>query len=80
MRISQVFISRPRQEAEELAGLLAPLGLQTIVQPAFEYAPLNLRASDPQGFARFEAAAPGSLAVFTSPITMSISEASRYGG
>ena len=67
MRISQVFISRPRQEAEELAGLLAPLGLQTIVQPAFEYAPLNLRASDPQGFARFEAAAPGSLAVFTSP-------------
>lgn len=67
MRISQIFISRPRQEAEELAGLLAPLGLQAIVQPAFEYAPLNLRACDPQGFARFEAAAPGSLLVFTSP-------------
>lgn len=67
MRISQVFISRPRQEAEELAGLLAPLGLQAIVQPAFEYASLDLHASDPPGYARFEAAAPGSLAVFTSP-------------
>jgi uroporphyrinogen-III synthase len=67
MRISQVFISRPGQEARELAGLLAPLGLQAIVQPAFEYASLDLRASDPQGYARFEAAGPGSLVVFTSP-------------
>lgn len=67
MRISQVFISRPRQEAEVLAGLLAPLGLQAVVQPAFEYASLDLRAFDPHGYARFEAAATGSLAVFTSP-------------
>jgi len=36
MKLSHVFISRPRREAEELAAMLAPLGLQTVVQPAFD--------------------------------------------
>lgn len=67
MKFSHVFISRPRQEAEELAGMLAPLGLQTIVQPAFEYVALDARVSDPAGYAKFEAAAAGDLVVFTSP-------------
>jgi uroporphyrinogen-III synthase len=67
VKFSHVFISRPRPEAEELAAMLAPLGLQTVVQPAFEYAALNARANDPAGFARLEAAATGDLVVFTSP-------------
>jgi len=67
LRFSHVFISRPRQEAEELAAMLAPLGLRAVVQPAFEYLPLDLRATDPAGFTRLEAAAPGGLVVFTSP-------------
>jgi uroporphyrinogen-III synthase len=67
VKFSHVFITRPRQEAEELAGMLAPLGLQTIVQPAFEYLQLDLRASDPAGYARLAAARPGDLVVFTSP-------------
>jgi uroporphyrinogen-III synthase len=67
VRFSHVFISRPRQEAEELAGMLAPLGLQTIVQPAFEYLQLDVLASDPAGYAKLEAAAPDDLVVFTSP-------------
>ena len=47
--------------------MLAPLGLQAIVQPAFEYRALDVRASDPAGYARLEAARPGDLVVFTSP-------------
>jgi uroporphyrinogen-III synthase len=67
LKFSHVFISRPRQEAEELAGMLAPLGLQAVVQPAFEYLALDARVSDPAGYARLEAARPGDLVVFTSP-------------
>lgn len=67
MRFSQVFITRPRQEAEDLAALLAPLGLRAIVQPAFEYSALDLGVTDPAGLARLEAAAPGSRVIFTSP-------------
>jgi uroporphyrinogen-III synthase len=67
LKFSHVLISRPRQEAEELAAMLAPLGLRAVVQPAFEYLPLDLRATDPAGFAGLEAAAPGGLVVFTSP-------------
>jgi uroporphyrinogen-III synthase len=67
LNFSHVFISRPRQEAEELAGMLAPLGLRAVVQPAFDYCALDARASDPAGYARLEAARPGDLVVFTSP-------------
>jgi uroporphyrinogen-III synthase len=52
LKFSHVFISRPRQEAEELAALLAPLGLQVVLQPAFEYLPLDVRATDPAGAKR----------------------------
>lgn len=67
LNFSHVFIARPRQEAEELASMLAPLGLQAVVQPAFEYLALDARANDPAGYARLAAAAPGDLVVFTSP-------------
>jgi uroporphyrinogen-III synthase len=67
MRLSHVFISRPQREAEELAAMLAPLGLETVVQPAFDYVTLDARQDDPEAFAEFESAGTGDLAVFTSP-------------
>lgn len=67
MSFSHVFISRPLNEAEELAAMLAPLGLQTIVQPAFDYLPLNARAEAPDAFAELEDARSSDLVVFTSP-------------
>jgi hypothetical protein len=66
VNFSHVFISRPRQEAEELARMLEPLGLEVVVQPAFSTWRWT-RANDPAGYARLEAAAPGDLVVFTSP-------------
>jgi uroporphyrinogen-III synthase len=67
MSFSHVFISRPLHEAEELAALLAPLGLDAIVQPAFDYHPLNARAEAPEAFAKLEDARSSDLVVFTSP-------------
>jgi uroporphyrinogen-III synthase len=67
MRFSHVFISRPHREAEELAAMLAQLGLQAIMQPAFDYAPLDARAGDPTTFAELESATAMDLVVFTSP-------------
>ena len=67
MSFTHVFISRPRQESEELAALLRPLGLETVVQPAFDYLPLDLRASQAAVAAEMEQAGPDALVVFTSP-------------
>lgn len=67
MKFSHVFISRPQREAEELAAMLAPLGLQTIVQPAFDYVALDAHRTDPQTCAELEASAARDLLVFTSP-------------
>jgi uroporphyrinogen-III synthase len=66
VRFSHIFISRPLHEAEELAAMLAPLGLQSIVQPAFDYFPLNARAEAPDAFSELEDARSGDLVVFTS--------------
>ena len=67
MTFSHVLISRPRHEAEELAAMLVPLGLEAVVQPAFDYHPLEARAEAPEAFAELEAAQPSDLLVFTSP-------------
>ena len=67
MRYSHVLISRPLHEAEELAAMIAPLGLQAVVQPAFDYLPLEARSEDPEAFAALEDARPSDLLVFTSP-------------
>lgn len=67
MTFSHVFISRPQREAEELAAMLAPLGLQTIVQPAFDFVPLDARREDPDTCAELESATASDLVVFTSP-------------
>lgn len=67
MAITHIFISRPRKESEELAALLAPLGLETIVQPAFNYFPLDIRLSQPKKSELMESADTDSLVIFTSP-------------
>jgi len=67
MKFSHVFISRPRREAEELAAMLVPLGLGAIVQPAFDYVPLDTREEDPEAWSQLESAGAGDLMIFTSP-------------
>ena len=72
MKFSHVFISRPLREAEELAAMVAPLGLRAVVQPAFDYQPLDARTDAPEAFAELEAARPSDLVVFTSPRAVSL--------
>lgn len=67
MKFSHVFISRPQREAEELAAMLAPLGLQTVVQPAFDYVALDAHKADPQTCAELESSSARDVAIFTSP-------------
>jgi len=79
MRYSHVFVSRPQREAEELAAMLAPLGLQAIVQPAFDYVAVDARSNDPDACAELESAGPADLVVFTSPraVAHGLSQLSR---
>ncbi len=67
MAFTHVFISRPRKEAEELARMLAPLGLETVVQPAFNFFPLDARISQKRELKDLEAAQSDALLIFTSP-------------
>lgn len=67
MNFTHVFISRPLREAEELAEMLSPLGLHTIVQPAFNYYPVEIERAQPDVFAEMSLAGPDTLVVFTSP-------------
>lgn len=47
--------------------MLEPLGLDAIVQPAFDYRPVAAHEADADTCARLEAAGPGDLLIFTSP-------------
>ena len=67
MKFTHVFISRPRKEAEELAGMLVPLGLRPVVQPAFSYLSLDARNAQPEIFNEMGMAGPDALVIFTSP-------------
>jgi len=67
MSFTHVFISRPRRESEELAAMLVPLGLQTVVQPAFNYFPADIALAQKEIFAEMGRAGAGTLVVFTSP-------------
>jgi uroporphyrinogen-III synthase len=67
MNFTHVFISRPRKESAELAAMLMPLGLQTVVQPAFNYFPEEIALSQKEIFAEMNMAGAGTLVVFTSP-------------
>ena len=67
MNFSHVFISRPRRESEELAAMLTPLGLHAVVQPAFSYFPVDIRASQAGLVDELGRAGRDALIIFTSP-------------
>jgi uroporphyrinogen-III synthase len=67
MTFTHVFITRPREESVELAAMLKPLGLQTVVQPAFNYFPEDIRVSQAEIFTEMRTAGADALVVFTSP-------------
>jgi len=67
MKFTHVFISRPRKEAEELAEMLVPLGLQPVAQPAFNFFSLDARSSQNEIINEMSLAGPDSLLIFTSP-------------
>jgi uroporphyrinogen-III synthase len=67
MKFTHVFISRPRREAEELAAMLVPLGLHSVVQPAFTFFLQDVRAAQRETFDEINMAGPDALVVFTSP-------------
>jgi uroporphyrinogen-III synthase len=64
---SHVFITRPRLESQELAASLTSLGLQCVVQPAFNYVALRARDLQQEIFNLMERAAGDALVIFTSP-------------
>ena len=59
--------------------MLTPLGLQAVVQPAFDYVALEAREEDPETCAELEAATATDLVVFTSPraVTHGLAQLSR---
>lgn len=61
---SSVLITRPRDKAERLAGLLSTMGIDSIVQPAQDFKARTLGASELEGLAELPAPV---LLVFTSP-------------
>jgi uroporphyrinogen-III synthase len=67
MNFTHVFITRPRQQSEELAALLIPLGLESVVQPAFTFLALDARNGQEEVFEEMKSAGPDALLVFTSP-------------
>lgn len=67
MAFSHALITRPRPQGDELAALLAPLGIECVVQPAFEYAPVDAGDEQPEACAALRTASAGDLVLFTSP-------------
>ena len=66
MRFSHVFVTRPRQESEELAAMLTPLGLQVVVQPAFDFRECNAASDQPEVIAELGDDKAPHLLIFTS--------------
>ena len=64
---SHVLLTRPRAESEELAALLAPLGVVSVILPAFESRRVDLAVAHPDESARLERATADDLVIFTSP-------------
>ncbi len=67
MRFSHVLVTRPRQESEELVALLAPLGLQVVVQSAFNFQERDIAVEQPGVLAEIERDKTPCLLIFTSP-------------
>lgn len=67
MRFSHAFLTRPRSESGDLAAMLAPLGIQAVVQPAFDFQELDAAARQPDIMAELGAGDRVPLLIFTSP-------------
>ena len=67
MRFSHVFVTRPRQESEDLAAMLAPLDLQVVVQSAFDFRERDVACEQPEVLADLEGDNTPRLLIFTSP-------------
>jgi uroporphyrinogen-III synthase len=67
MRFSHVFVTRPRLESEELAAMLAPLGLQVVVQSAFDFRERDVASEQPKVLADLAGDNTPRLLIFTSP-------------
>lgn len=63
-KFTQVLITRPRADAEQLAGLLAAMGIEAIVQPARKFRARTVGSAELSGLTGL---APPVLIVFTSP-------------
>jgi uroporphyrinogen-III synthase len=71
MRYSHIFLTRPRSEARDLAAMLSPLGLEIVIQPAFDFRELDAVIEQPDVFADLEAGRMNPLLIFTSPRAVS---------
>ena len=71
MAFSHALITRPRPQGAELAALLAPLGIECVVQPAFEYQRVDAESAQPEACSALQKAGPRDLVLFTSPRAVS---------
>ncbi len=66
MRFSHIFVTRPQLESEELAAMLVPLGLQVVVQSAFDFRGVDAASEQPEVLADLEGDKASHLLIFTS--------------
>lgn len=66
MPIDCLLITRPQPEADELADQLSDLGLNTVIQPAHEFAAVPLSEAVLGAFQTALSAGPAPLVIFTS--------------
>lgn len=71
MHYSHVFLTRPKSEARDLAAMLSPLGLEIVIQPAFDFRQLDVAVEQPELFPELEAGGVKPLLIFTSPRAVS---------
>jgi uroporphyrinogen-III synthase len=67
VKFSGIVITRPRAEAEELAGMLATIGAKPIILPAFEFKARPLPAREIRELEQAAATQGRILLIFTSP-------------
>ena len=63
MGFSHALITRPQPQGDELAALLAPLGIECVAQPAFEYRPVDASDGQPDACDALRSAGPGDLVI-----------------
>ncbi len=66
MRFDCLLITRPRAEADDLAGRLGDLDLPVVIQPAFRFTAVKMAAAEFQALQRAAMAEPPPLLIFTS--------------